>query len=207
MKLSVLEVTEQIKNLRVKGNGPIYIADLKKIVSKIRIDHELAQKLWLTKDNDLREIAIRIADATVADEDLLNSWVKDLDSWHITDSFVCHLVKYSKLATKMVYDWVKREPEFEKRAGYALIAVLAWTKNDYADHDFLDFLPLIEASACDDRFYVKKAVNWALRDIGKRNSNLNQAAQNLALKLQASEHKTAQWVGKHRAKEIFGWKL
>lgn len=110
-KWTVLEVMEQIKNLRVKGNGPIYITDLKKIVSKIKTDHELAQELWATKDNDLREIAIRIADVKSSDETLLNDWVQDLDSWHITDSFVCHLVKYSPLATKMVYDWVLREPE------------------------------------------------------------------------------------------------
>ena len=201
--MNIDNILKQIYKLPQKEDGAIYISALKPLVSKYKNEHELAIALWDTKDTCARELAVRIADPKLADETLLEEWLKDLGGWGITDAFTGHLVRHTRLAIPKAYEWANRGPEFEKRAGFATMAQLAWSKNTVKNSVFIDFLPVIERESMDGRFYVKKAVNWALRDIAKRNSNLRKHAQNISLKLQNSDDKTAQWVGRHRAKEIF----
>lgn len=199
----IKNILKELKTLRRKEQGgQVYIADLKPLIKRIGRDHELAQELWATQYDAARELAVRIAEADKTDEALLDLWVKDLDCWEITDAFTGMLVKFTPYTIKKCYDWAEREPEFEKRASFATIAQMAWSANEFKDQTFVAFLDLIEAAANDDRFYVKKAVNWALRDIGKRNDRLQKKAEKLARKLQASDNKTAQWIGRHRVKEF-----
>lgn len=182
--------------------GDVYISDLKPLLKKIKKDHALACELWQTGNRAARHIAVRVADPKLSDENLLEDWVRDLEDWGLTDAFTGHLVKYTSFAVSKAFEWAIREPEFERRAGFATIAQMAWARNDFEDEVFLRFLSVIEKTATDDRFYVKKATNWALRDIGKRNIVLRKQAQALALKLQTMDNKTACWVGRHRSREI-----
>lgn len=193
----------EIKSLSRKDCGHVYTGDLQSLIRKIKKDHDLALALWQVDDRAAKQLAVRVCDPDKADEELLELWVNDLDEWGLTDAFAGHLVKYTPYALKKAYEWAEREPEFQRRCGFAIIAQLAWAQNDVSDDEFINFLPVIEKTANDDRFYVKKAVNWALRDIGKRNENLRIYAKKLAEKLQMSPDKTAKWVGKHRVKEFF----
>jgi 3-methyladenine DNA glycosylase AlkD len=193
---------EEINRLKRPGTEEVYISDINTLVKSIKKDHELAEALWETGDRTARHVAVRIADPLKTDEKLLEHWLGGLVSWGLTDGFATHLVRHTPFAVYKAREWAERNPEFERRAGFSVIAQLAWSKNDTPDHVFIDFLPLIEKTSGDNRFYVKKAVNWALRDIGKRNVNLCGHACKTALKLQASSDKTARWVGRHRIKEF-----
>ena len=200
--MDIEQILEQIKKLPRKDEGEIYLSSLKPLIKNLGKDHHLAIRLWETKNKAAREIAVRIAEPEKTNEELLEKWVKDLNEWGLTDAFTGHLVKYTSFAVSKSYEWAEQEPEFIRRAGFATIAQMAWAKNDFDDTVFIKFLPLIDKMASDDRFYVKKAVNWALRDIGKRNPKLQKHAQQLKKKLQQSDNKTACWVGKHRCKEF-----
>ncbi len=192
---------ELAKLPHVRADEP-YLTETVKLVRRIGKDHELALQLWETGRHTAREMALRIMEPGLADNRLLEAWVKDLDRWDITDSFCGYLVCFTPHAKRKVSQWAKRKPEFQRRAAFALLANMTLKKAGSSDEDLLELMPLIEEYAADDRYYVKKAVNWALRNLGKRNYNLRPYAQTLAQKLQASEDKTARWVGSHRMKEI-----
>lgn len=195
-------ILKTIKNLPHKDDGRVYVSALAPITKEIGVDHALAVSLWRTGQKAAREVAVRIADPCEMHMSMLDDWVRDLDDWGLTDALTGHLVKYTPYAVDKAHEWAKRTPEFERRAGFATIAQMAWTQNDFTNDVFLNFLPVIKETATDDRFYVKKSVNWALRDIGKRNAVLQKHAQKLALELQQSNNKTARWVGMHRYTEI-----
>ncbi len=195
-------VLRQLKGLRRKADKTYYHPDLRKIAAQTGINHSLAEELWAEGSHPARHIAILIADPEKITSKFLEGWVRDLDSWDLCDGFTGRLVRYCKFAEKKAVEWADRNPEFEKRAGFALAAQMAWEKNDYPDQFFIDYLDLIEKHSVDDRYFVKKAVNWTLRDIGKRNPKLKKHALLLAKKLQKSDNKTARWVGTSEIKEI-----
>ncbi|MEM2110845.1 MAG: DNA alkylation repair protein [Candidatus Bathyarchaeia archaeon] len=114
----------------------------------------------------------------------MDVWMKDFDSWDVCDQCCMNLFSKTSMAWEKTIEWTKREKEFEKRAGFALMACLAWYNKESPDQKFLIFLPVIKRGANDDRNYVKKAVNWALRNIGKRNPNLNKKAIETAKEIQ-----------------------
>lgn len=204
-KTTLLELTlQEIANLPHKKDGKVLIGALNNLVPRLKNDHALAVQLWDTEISAARQLAVRIADPNQADETLLEKWVGDLADWDLTDAYTGQLVKYTKHSVPKAYAWAKRPAEFERRAGFATIAQMAWSKNEFGDAVFIDFLPCILEAATDRRLYVKKAVNWALRDIGKRNSSLRHHAQRLSSQLQSSSNKTAKWIGTHRSHEIFG---
>lgn len=199
---TVDQVYGELAKLRHKREDEPYLTEVVKMVRHIGTDHDLALKLWDTERYTAREVALRIMEPGLADNRLLEAWVKDLDRWDITDSFCGQLVCFMPEARKKVPQWAKRKPEFERRAAFALLAHLTLEKVGFSDADLLDLMPLIEEYATDDRYYVKKAVNWALRNFGKRNMHLQQHAQMMAERLMASDDKTARWVGSHRKKEL-----
>ena len=194
-------VINEIAALRHKEDR-VYISDLSRLERKYKKNHNLALDLWQSGNINARELAVRIADPHAATDELLEMWLKDIEDWGLCDAFTAHLVRQTTFAQDKVYEWPEREEPFQRRAGFSLIAQIAWMKNDVPDRFFLDFLPVIEKHACDDRYYVKKAVNWALRDIGKRNAVLRVHALALSERLQENENKTARWVGKHRIGEV-----
>ncbi|MEM7441804.1 MAG: DNA alkylation repair protein [Pseudomonadota bacterium] len=187
-----------------KADGKASITALNRLVREFGPDHALAVMLWETGDGAARQLAVRITEPEKVNAALLERWVRGLADWDLTDAFAAHTVRHTALAVEKAREWAGRSAEFERRAGFATMAQLAWVKSDVDDAVFIDFLPLIEDAATDERYYVKKAVNWALRDIGKRNPALAAHATRTARRLQASDDHTARWVGRHRMREVFG---
>jgi 3-methyladenine DNA glycosylase AlkD len=132
----------------------------------------------------------------------MNAWVKDFDSCEICDNACIHLFRKSPRAWERAFAWAPDKREFVRRAGFAMFATLAVHDKKAADEQFLEVLPLIEAMSGDDRNFVKKAVNWALRQIGKRNEVLWAAAIDMSRTLAASESASAKWIGKDALREL-----
>ena len=149
---------------------------LRAIAKRIGRDHALAQDLWRTGILEARAVASLIGDPKLVTEELMEAWVADFDSWAVCDGACCNLFDKTKFAWKKALEWSRRDEEYVKRAGYTLMAALAVHDKAAADEKFLRFLPAIRRGATDERNFVKKAVNWALRQIGKRNRKLNRAA-------------------------------
>ncbi len=132
----------------------------------------------------------------------MDDWVKDINSWDICDQVCMNLFEKTPLAWKKILDWSKREEEFIKRTAFALIACLAWHDKDAEDPKFIKLFPVIERGAVDERNFVKKAVNWALRNIGKRNRNLNRAAIKVAKEMLRINSKVARWIASDALREL-----
>lgn len=185
-----------------RKNNRIYNKDLKQLIKQLPKDNTLACQLWDLNYKESRQIAIYLVNYKSVDSIILDKWVNDLDSWWIADAFACHLVKYVDGNINLAKKWIKNDKEFIRRAGFATIAQLAWSKNDIKDDVFLEFLPLIIKYSSDDRFYIKKAINWLLRDIAKRNNNLLIHSLDTINILKNSNNKTSQWIAKHKYNEI-----
>ncbi|MCP4354689.1 MAG: DNA alkylation repair protein [Proteobacteria bacterium] len=199
---NILNQLESLPRYEFHGTKHIYNKHIIKLAKEIGKNHTLAKELWLHDILGAKLLAIHIAEPQVMSSKELDQWLKKLNSWGNCDAFCAHLVRETPFALDKAFQWAEKTKEFERRAGFSMIAQLAWKKNNFKDEDFISFLPLIEKYSTDERYYVKKAVNWALRDIGKRNGNLRKHALVLALKLQKSDNKTTKWVGTHRIKEI-----
>lgn len=132
----------------------------------------------------------------------MDSWAKDFDSWDVCDEVCMNLFDKTPFAYEKAVEWSSRKEEFVKRAGFALMACLAVHDKTADDKQFLAFLSAIKRVATDDRNFVKKAVNWALRQIGKRNKRLNAAALKTAKEIQALDCKAAKWIAADAIKEL-----
>jgi len=164
--------------------------------------HAIAQELWASGVHEARILAALVDDPALVTDAQAEAWVADLDSWDVCDQLCANLLDKTPLAWAKAAEWASREPTFEKRAAFALIAALAWHDKAAADERFLGFLPIIEREADDPRPLVRKAVNWALRQIGKRSAGLHVPALALAERLRADERKSARWVGADAAREL-----
>jgi len=171
-------------------------------LAKGRRDHQLALDLWASGIHEARILAAMVDDPAQVTEAQMEAWVLDFDSWDVCDQVCMNLFDRHPNAFIKVEEWAGRPEEFVKRAGFALMAVLAWHDKTAADEQFLAFLPIIQREADDKRNFVKKAVNWALRQIGKRNPVLNQAAIQIARELMQSESSTARWVATDALREF-----
>lgn len=172
------------------------------LAKEIGTDHKLARSLWATAIPECRLLAPMIADPEQADDRLLESWVADLNSWDVCDNFCASLMSKLPVARDKAVAWSKRDEEFVRRAGYALMATLAVHAKDAPDAAFQPFLKRIEAGASDPRNFVKKAVNWALRQIGKRNAALNAQAIACAVRILAQDTAPARWVARDALNEL-----
>jgi len=132
----------------------------------------------------------------------MDSWVLGFDSWDVCDQVCMNLFEKSPLAWKKMTEWSIREEVFVKRAAFALIACLAWHSKTAKDEDFVGVFPILKSGAVDERNFVKKAVNWALRNVGKRNLNLNKAAIELAKEITQMDSKAAKWIGSDAVREL-----
>ena len=180
----------------------VSIPDLRKLAKELRQDHELALKLWKTGIAESKILAAMIDDPNKLTEEQLEDWVKDIDSWDVCDQVCMNLFEKTPLAWKKIIDWSSREEEFVKRTAFSLIACLAWHDKKASDEKLIELLPVIMREATDERNFVKKAVNWALRNIGKRNLNLNEAAINTAREIQRLDSKAARWVASDALREL-----
>jgi 3-methyladenine DNA glycosylase AlkD len=191
----------ELSALPRKAEGRAYFPAIKKIAKPLGTNHALALDLWKTGDRDARSLATLVADPEKLDETLLEGWIADTDDWSLCDG-VSALVCVRPFARKKIKAWAKRDEEFVKRAAFATLAQAAWSKHRGQGWDFLSYLPLIEKHATDARFYVKKGVNWALRDIGKRSGDLYAPTLALAEKLRQSPDKTARWIGADAVRDL-----
>jgi 3-methyladenine DNA glycosylase AlkD len=165
-------------------------------------DHALAQALWQSGWTDARMLASFVGEPDKVTATEMDGWCKDFDSWGIVDTVCFTLWDRSPHAWTKAAQWSKRKPEFEKRAGFVMMACLAAHDKTASDAAFTKFLPLIEEGAADDRNFVKKGVSWALRHIGHRNAKLHAAAVKTATKLSKSEDATQRWVGKDALRDL-----
>jgi 3-methyladenine DNA glycosylase AlkD len=192
-----------IKTDKVLG---ISIYDLRKVAKEIGVDHGLALQLWETGYSEARILASYIEDPQTISDEQLEAWVKDFDSWEICDQ-VSGIFEQGPYAYRKVFEWSEREEEFVRRAAFAIIAGLVVHDKEMSDERVASFFPVIVRESIDGRNFVKKAVNWALRNIGKRNLSLNHQAQQVARQLLESESKSARWIGRDALRELTSEKV
>ncbi len=206
-KLKSLENPKNVEGMARYGINPnnnlgvsIYI--LRPIAKKIGLNHDLALKLWNSGIHDARLLACFIDDPKKVTKKQMNSWAKDFDSWDVCDQVCTSLFDKTSHAWEKAYEWSEREEEFVKRAAFSLVAGLSVHDKKTCDEKFEKFMLVITKHANDERNYVKKAVNWALRNIGKRNISLNKKAIKTAEELIKAKNKTAIWIAKNALKEL-----
>jgi len=175
---------------------------LHKFAKHIGKNHALAQELWASGIHEARILAALIGEAEKVTDAEMRRWARDFDSWDVVDSTCCYLYAHTKLAWKMAYAWSKRPEEYVKRAGFSLAAYLSYKDKEAPDERFLDFLKRIENEAHDERNFVRKAVNWALRNIGKRNVRLNREAIRAAERIRQQDSRAARWVAADALREL-----
>jgi len=180
----------------------VSIPDLRNIAKELGKDHKLAIELWKTGIDEARIMAAMIDEPEKLSEIQMENWVKDFNSWDVCDQVCMNLFEKTPLAWKKILDWSKRDDEFIKRAAFALIACLAWHDKHAEDRKFVKLFPVIKGGATDERNFVKKAVNWALRNIGKRNPKLNRAAIKAAKQIQRIDSKVARWIASDAIREL-----
>ena len=189
------------------GRLGISIPSLRRIAKAILPSHTLALDLWDTRVQEARLLASMIDVPSETTEAQLERWAADFNSWDICDQVCDNLIEHTPFAWQKIAEWHTREEEFVKRAAYALIACKAWHDKAAPDSQFTALFPAIKSGAVDPRNFVKKAVNWAIRNTGKRNLALNQAAIALSEELLAMDDPTARWIARDALKELRSEKI
>jgi 3-methyladenine DNA glycosylase AlkD len=182
----------------------VTVGEIKQLGKRLGKNHDLAVGLWDTGWYEARMLAGFVGEPDRVTPALMDRWCRDFDNWAICDHTCFHLFDRTPHAFRKVEQWAKRKKEFEKRAAFALLASLGVHDKRASDDAFAKCLPLIEVAATDDRNFVKKGVNWALRVIGRRSKELNEAAVKLSQKLSTSKEPAARWIGKDALRELTG---
>lgn len=180
----------------------VSIAAIRPLARRYRRNHELAAALWASGYHEARLLAALIDDPKQVASKQMDAWAADFDSWDLCDQACLKLFVKTPFVNQKIPRWAKDRREFVRRAGFALLASYAVHGKDVSDSVFRDHLKLIEAASTDERNFVRKAVNWALRQIGKRSASLHKPALALAKRLATSSDKTARWIGKDAVKEL-----
>ncbi|WP_113457086.1 DNA alkylation repair protein [Rhizobium cremeum] len=180
--------------------------DLQKLAKTIGRDHRRALELWQTGLREARMLAIYTADPKIMTKPEVMAWAADFASWEIVDA-AADLLTETPYWRELILEFAGDHREFVRRAAFSMIAGATVHNKNEPDAAIIAFLPLIERHAGDDRNFVKKAVNWALRNIGKRNGTCHAPALALAEKLAASEDRTARWIGKNALRELTSDKI
>ena len=175
---------------------------LDEIVKRIGKNHALGLALWETGIHDARLLGMLISRPEEVTKEQMERWVRDFDNWDVCDGTCCHLFAGSKPAWKKAFEWGSRKKEFEKRAGFALAAYLAVHDKAADDAPFQKYLKVIERQASDERNFVRKAVNWALRNIGKRNLRLNREAIRSAERIRKERTRAGRWIAADALREL-----
>jgi 3-methyladenine DNA glycosylase AlkD len=175
---------------------------LRRLAKEIGKSHSLAQALWRTSVLEARLLAPMIDEPSRVTNAQMERWVRAFDSWALCDDCCFELFDKTPAAWQKAMEWSARTREFEKRAGFSLMAALARHHRNAADIKFSPFLAAIHRESGDERNFVKKAVNWALREIGKRNLRLNRAAVRAAVKIRALGASSARWIAADAVREL-----
>lgn len=215
-KLRTLENKKNIEGMARFGINPkntlgISVTTLRTIAKEIKKGtvekaklHKTALQLWRSEIHEARILAGLIDIPELVTEQQADSWVADLDSWDVCDTLCMNLLEKTPFAFEKAEKWAESEPEFTRRAGFAMMAVLSVHNKSAADYKFEKFFPLINKYSIDERNFVRKAVNWALRQIGKRNSMLLTKAIRLAEEIENIDSKSARWVARDALRELRG---
>ena len=180
----------------------ISVKTLRQMAKDIGREHDLALNLWQYGVHEARILAFIVADPALFKQKHARIWVKDFNSWDLCDQCCQNLFWQIDGAHTLALSWTANRSEFTKRAGYTILAMLAFKNRALTDADIAAFLPVIEAGASDERNFVTKAVNWSLRQIGKRNLTLNQRAIACAERLKIREEKSARWIANDALREL-----
>jgi 3-methyladenine DNA glycosylase AlkD len=183
------------------------VGTMQSMAKRIGKDHDLAAALWASGWYEARMMAAFVDDPRLVTKRQMDAWAADFDNWGICDTACFHLFDRTAFAWEKARQWSKSPREFVKRSGFALMASLVAHDKAAPDRQFLALLPLIETGAQDERNFVKKGVNWALRTIGKRSAGLNAAAVAVARRLALAEEPAPRWVGKDALRELAGPKV
>jgi 3-methyladenine DNA glycosylase AlkD len=212
-KASVLRELKALADPRVRAKMAYFGVNVPKahgisapvlhvLAKQIGKDHELARQLWSTGIHEARILATLIGEPEKVSAAEMDRWVRDFNSWDIVDAACCYLYANAEPAWKKVFSWSARKAEFEKRAGFSLAAYLSYKDKAAPDARFVRFLRIIEREAFDERNFVKKAINWALRNIGKRNLQLNREAIRSAERIRKQDSRAARWVAADALREL-----
>ena len=185
----------------------VSIPTLRKMTKEIGKNHILAQQFWSSSIHEARLLAGMVDDPKEVTVEQMERWVADFDSWDVCDQVCSNLFDKTRFAYEKAHGWSGRDEEFVRRAGFVLMAALSVHDKKAGDDKFLEFLPLIKRGALDERNFVKKAVNWALRQIGKRNIDLNKAAIETAKDIQKINSKSAKWISTDALRELTDEKI
>lgn len=193
-----------MKRFGIQGKNMlgISVTFLRKFAKKIPKDHKLAIGLWNTGIHEAKMLATMIDELEKVTEVQMDKWVKDFDSWDICDGACMNLLCKTPFVDKKIYEYAKSEKEFVRRTAFTLIACLSFKKKEWKDKDFVKYFDLIEEYSFDERNFVKKAVNWALRQIGKRNAKLNVKAIKVAERIKKQGTKSAKWIASNALSEL-----
>ncbi len=188
-----------IKSAKAYG---ISVPVLRKLAREIGKDHGLAQQLWSTQVLEARILGAFIDESAKVTEKQMEKWVNDFDNWAVCDGCCANLFDKTMFAWNKAFEWSRRKEEYVKRAAFALMVVLAVHDKKAGDKQFLSLLPIIRRESTDERNFVKKAVNWALRQIGKRNLQLNKKAIQTAKDIQKLNSPSAKWIAADALREL-----
>lgn len=189
-----------------KNTLGVPVPELRKLGKEIGKNHKLAQELWEGGVHEARILASIVELPETLTEKQMDKWVKDFDSWDVCDQVCMNLFDKTPIAFKKAKQWAEDKREFVRRAGFALMASLAVHDKKAKDKDFIAFFPLIKKHSTDERNFVRKAVNWALRQIGKRNLSLNKASIKLVQEMKVlgekQDNKTIRWIVNDALREL-----
>jgi len=185
-----------------KNTLGVSVPQIREVAGKAGKNHALAQQLWKSGVHEARILAGFVDEPQFVTEEQMETWVSEFDSWDVCDNVCGSLFDKTELACEKAAEWSARKEEFVKRAGFALMAYLAVHDKKTSNDVFAKFLPMIKRGSDDDRNFVKKAVNWALRQIGKRNLALNKLAVRTAKEIQKMEPRSAKWIASDALREL-----
>lgn len=189
-------------------NFGVSMPDLRKLGKEIGLGHHLlAQQLWEAKYRETMILAALVDDPKQLNADQMENWVTDFFDWEVCDQTIMNLFEKNPLAWQKAMEWSSREEEFVKRAGFVLMARLAVSDKKAVDEKFAPFFGPIKREAFDNRIYVKKGVNWALRQIGKRNTELNERCILVAQEIRQQDSAAAKWIAADAIKELTNEKI
>jgi 3-methyladenine DNA glycosylase AlkD len=180
----------------------ISMTKLRAIAKEIGRDHDLALELWTSGIHEARLLATTIDDPSLVTKQQMQTWAEDFDSWDLCDQACMNLFWRTEDGVEMAFEWAGRDEEFVKRASFALMARFATKRAKASDELLESFLPVIEKASDDDRNLVRKAVNWALRGIGKKNARLNRLAIECAERIRTQNTKSSRWIASDALREL-----
>jgi 3-methyladenine DNA glycosylase AlkD len=206
-KLKSLSDPKAVEGMARFGINPentygVSIPNLRQMAKEAGKDHGLAQELWASGIHESRILASMIDDPRATTEEQIDSWVEDFDSWDVCDQCCMNLFEKTRFAYQKAVEWSSREKEFVKRAGFVMMARLAVSDKKASDRQFEGFFSIITREASDNRNMVKKAVNWALRQTGKRNLILNDMAIQTAREIQQMDSRSSRWIASDALREL-----